>query len=89
MKKLIMISALLSCLLVMPEGIMAQNKTNDKEQFKYIIDEFADIKVMRYQIPAWDNLSLKQQPKFEATRISLLSFSSSKQRKRYIMGSKL
>ncbi|MDD2577143.1 MAG: dihydrofolate reductase, partial [Bacteroidales bacterium] len=61
MKKLIMISALLSCLLVMPEGIKAQNKTKDKEQFKYVIDEFADIKVMRYQVPSWDNLSLKQQ----------------------------
>ncbi len=28
--------------------------------FKYLIDEFADIKIMRYQIPGWNRLSLKQ-----------------------------
>ena len=31
-----------------------------KEEFKYLIDEFADIKVMRYQVPGWDELSLQQ-----------------------------
>lgn len=29
-------------------------------EFKYLIDEFADVKIMRYQIPGWDKLSLKQ-----------------------------
>ena len=42
-------------------GVMAcsqgENKSSD---FKYLIDEFADIKIMRYQILGWDNLSLKQ-----------------------------
>ena len=28
--------------------------------FKYLIDEFADLKIMRYQIPGWDELSLRQ-----------------------------
>lgn len=28
--------------------------------FKYLVDEFADVKIMRYQIPGWDNLTLKQ-----------------------------
>lgn len=28
--------------------------------FRYLIDEFADIKVMRYRIPGWDGLSLQQ-----------------------------
>ena len=28
--------------------------------FKYLIDEFADLKIMRYQIPGWDDLTLKQ-----------------------------
>ena len=31
-----------------------------KEEFKYLIDEFADIKIMRYQVPGWDELSLQQ-----------------------------
>ena len=34
-----------------------EKKSSD---FKYLIDEFADIKIMRYQIPGWDNLSFKQ-----------------------------
>ena len=31
-----------------------------KEEFKYLVDEFADLKVMRYQIPEWDQLTLQQ-----------------------------
>lgn len=30
------------------------------EEFDYTVDEFADVKVLRYQIPGWDNLSLKE-----------------------------
>ena len=30
------------------------------ENFKYTIDSFADLKVMRYKIPGWENLSLQQ-----------------------------
>ena len=30
------------------------------ENFKYTIDAFADLKVMRYQIPGWENLTLQQ-----------------------------
>ena len=34
---------------------------NDKvEGFRYLIDEFADLKVMRYTIPGWENLTLQQ-----------------------------
>ncbi len=28
--------------------------------FHYLIDEFADLKVMRFQVPGWDQLSLRQ-----------------------------
>jgi len=31
-----------------------------KEDFKYLVDEFADLQILRYQIPGWDSLSLKQ-----------------------------
>ena len=30
------------------------------KNFKYLIDEFADLKIMRYQIPGWDDLTLQQ-----------------------------
>ena len=38
-----------------PDG----GKSGDGD-FRYLIDEFADIKVMRYRIPGWDGLSLQQ-----------------------------
>ena len=42
-------------------GVMACSQGEKKSsEFKYLIDEFADIKIMRYQIPGWDNLSFKQ-----------------------------
>ena len=28
--------------------------------FKYLVDQFADIRIMRYQIPGWENLTLRQ-----------------------------
>lgn len=28
--------------------------------FKYLVDEFADLKIMRYRIPGWDQLSFRQ-----------------------------
>ena len=30
------------------------------DDFKYLVDEFADLKIMRYQVPGWDALSLQQ-----------------------------
>ena len=35
-------------------------KKSQNEEFKYLVDEFADLKVMRYQIPGWDELTLQQ-----------------------------
>lgn len=35
-------------------------KTADGKDFKYLIDEFADLKIMKYQIPGWDALTLQQ-----------------------------
>ena len=32
----------------------------ENSDFKYLIDEFADLKIIRYQIPGWDDLSLQQ-----------------------------
>ena len=45
-----MAAALVSC----------ADKTADNGEFKYLIDEFADLKIMRYQVPGWDELSLQQ-----------------------------
>ena len=35
--------------------------TSNEESFDYNVEQFADIKILRYQIPGWENLSLKEQ----------------------------
>lgn len=53
-------------LLIAGVGLLAcscadNNKTkSEQENFKYLIDEFADLKIIRYQIPGWDDLTLQQ-----------------------------
>ena len=39
----------------------AEVKTTEKVPFEYVVEQFADIKVLRYQIPGWENLTLKEQ----------------------------
>ena len=41
-----------------PADTEAVAQTDD---FNYVADEFADLKILRYQIPGWENLSLKEQ----------------------------
>ncbi len=45
-------------------GIAAVSCSNDaqttEEPFKYTVDEFADLQILRYRIPGWDSLSLQQ-----------------------------
>ena len=36
-----------------------EKKTHDTD-FHYLLDEFADLKVIRFRVPGWDNLSLRQ-----------------------------
>ena len=40
------------------EAEVAEVKSDD---FNYLVEQFADIKVLRYQIPSWDDLTLKEQ----------------------------
>ena len=35
-------------------------KTAKEGDFRYLVDEFADLKIMRYQVPGWDELTLQQ-----------------------------
>ena len=36
-------------------------KTNEKAPFDFFVEQFSDIKVLRYQITGWENLTLKEQ----------------------------
>src|SRR5690606_34152057 len=40
---------------------LADAQTLQSPDFNYTVEEFADIKILRYQIPGWENLSLKEQ----------------------------
>ena len=39
----------------------SNEKIKESTSFEYVVEQFADIKVLRYQIPNWDNLTLKEQ----------------------------
>lgn len=39
----------------------ADVKSTEKSPFEHVVEQFADIKVLRYQIPGWENLTLKEQ----------------------------
>ena len=40
---------------------MAQNNANQSQKpFEYVVDRFADIEVLRYKVPEYENLSLNQ-----------------------------
>ncbi len=38
-----------------------QEPSITETEFDYNVEQFADVKILRYQIPGWDNLSLKEQ----------------------------
>jgi dipeptidyl-peptidase-3 len=42
-----------------PKGNQVAEVVSD--DFNYLVEQFADIKVLRYQIPSWDDLTLKEQ----------------------------
>ena len=42
------------------QGGQKDERTAQKEDFHYLLDEFADLKVMRYQVPGWEDLTLRQ-----------------------------
>ena len=56
MKRIIMILGIAGLL----TACGSSEKKAQNEDFKYFVDEFADLKVMRYQIPGWDELTLQQ-----------------------------
>ncbi|WP_299118970.1 dihydrofolate reductase [uncultured Winogradskyella sp.] len=43
------------------EIVADETKKMSETEFNYNVEQFADIKILRYQIPGWENLSLKEQ----------------------------
>jgi len=67
MKKTLFIAMAMSGLLFFScnekkeEKPVAQVETEPTADFDYSVEQFSDIKVLRYQIPGWDELTLKEQ----------------------------
>ncbi len=40
--------------------VSCSDKAAQNADFRYLVDEFADLKIMRYQVPGWENLTLQQ-----------------------------
>src|SRR5690606_29510973 len=60
------VSFLLACGLLFSCGDEKKENREKKpevseKKFDYVVEQFADLRVLRYQIPGWDNLSLKEQ----------------------------
>lgn len=50
-----------TCILGTALSSCQQNKQQTQEEpFKYTVDDFADIQILRYRIPSWDSLSFNQ-----------------------------
>lgn len=58
-KRIIRMMSLGAILIAGASCSQAEKKT-EEAGFRYLIDEFADLKVMRYRIPGWEELSLRQ-----------------------------
>ena len=41
-------------------ALFAAGCGNSNSGFKYTVDQFADVKIIRYQVPGWEDLSLQQ-----------------------------
>ncbi|HSI70782.1 MAG TPA: hypothetical protein VK941_11150 [Gillisia sp.] len=52
---------LFSCNNEIKNDHLAEAIVGTEAPFDYTVEEFADIKILRYQIPGWENLSLKEQ----------------------------
>lgn len=61
----------IACIVLASTMFMACNKNKTEESnadlientenFEFSVDQFADIEVLRYQVPGWENLTLKEQ----------------------------
>jgi len=53
-------SLMFSCQEAKKEPVEVQEKKEVGQEFNYLAEQFADIKILRYQIPGFDELSLQQ-----------------------------
>ena len=52
---------LISCLDDTKKNSAVETSTEEPQPFEYFVEQFADLKILRYQIPSWEKLTLKEQ----------------------------
>ena len=60
MKKIAMLTSAIVLLVACSSKQKDSQTENQDTNFKYLVDEFADLRIMRFQIPDWDKLTLQQ-----------------------------
>ncbi|HNQ27121.1 MAG TPA: dihydrofolate reductase [Aquaticitalea sp.] len=58
---LLMLVALHACKDDKKEIVEPTNEPKEAPAFEYFVEQFADVRILRYQIPGWENLTLKEQ----------------------------
>ncbi len=46
--------------MIMTTGCKHKEEVKDKENFQFLVEQFADIKILRYQVPGFEDLSVDQ-----------------------------
>ena len=72
-----LISMAATVILLTACGGAKKTNTAEADNFKYTVEQFADLQILRYRVPGFENLTLKQK------RAGILSDSSCARRKRY------
>ena len=60
MRRILSIMILSSCFYFTTSGVSAKTKEGMNNSFNYVVDQFADMQILRYQVPGFENLTLKQ-----------------------------
>jgi dipeptidyl-peptidase III len=60
MRYILSIMILSSCFHFTTSGASAKTKEGMNNSFNYVVDQFADMQILRYQVPGFENLTLKQ-----------------------------
>ncbi|MBC7607329.1 MAG: dihydrofolate reductase [Burkholderiales bacterium] len=57
----IIITVGVTCVSQAQQKKLTKDKSKKEVAFNYVVEQFADIRVLRYQIPGWEKLTLKEQ----------------------------
>ncbi len=60
MKLTKLVSLVLMSIMIIATSCSKKEETKKEDKFTYLAEKFADVKIIKYQIPQWDKLTLKQ-----------------------------